>query len=117
MVEISFAEETIGCMLDVFELEEDENGLVVNSKSGKHVEDAFGNKIESENVGGFIHLDSYDMTIRDDGRVLDALNEVITSGHSQEQSIIPVDEDTGILRDDFSSMVDYTEAQRVHENN
>lgn len=117
MVEITFEKETIGYMLDVFELEEDEDGFVVRSKNGEHIKDTFGNKIKSDEVGGIVHFDSYNMSVRDDGRVLDAVNETVTDSHRQEQSIVPVDKDTGILRHDIGSMVDYTEAQRVHENN
>ena len=116
MPEITFGESAIGHMLDVFDCKENEDGLLVDA-DGNLVVDAFDNPVEVDTIGGFIHIGD-DYQVNSDGRV-ECRGELVTKQFGElpkDEGLVPVDEETAVLRDNFTHLVDYVDCERRIES-
>lgn len=118
MPEITFGESAIVHMLDVFGLDEDDEGRLIDSDKNV-VKDAFGYEVEVSEVGGFVHLDGF-YEVNDEGRVECLGNPVTeqfdTMDESRPEALVPVGEDTAVLRDSFPHITDYAECENMRED-
>lgn len=105
-MELTFGENAVEHMLDIFDCTENENGLLLDA-SDEIVTDSGGNSVPVCEIGGFISL-GYDSPFSrsTNGRVLHN-GETITEQNETKDVLVPIDDKTAVLRDDISSLAAY----------
>ena len=120
MPEITFGESTTDIILEAFDMSVSEDGLVINDRTQEPVTDAFGDTVEIDRVGGIVDLESYGMSINNEGRIIDSKGDPISTNfdddtYNHEETLVHVRYETAILRGGFSNLINFIEARRVHE--
>lgn len=120
MPRITFGSESTELMLDPFDMSVNEKGLVVNDRTGEKVTDPFGDTVSIKNVGGIVHLESHGMTVNDEGRVLNADGDPVSTNfdnesYSHTEALVHIRGETAILRSGFANSSDFATAVDVYE--
>jgi len=105
---MKFEEGTGKFIAQAFGFDCDDEGKIVNS-AGEQITDSFGETVDITNVSSFIDLDPF--TVTDSGRVKYNGNFVTSDGVNNTQAIVPLDDETGVLRKGFQYTVAFIEAK------
>ena len=107
---VVFEEGSEKYLLDVFDLKIDSDDYVVYG-GGERVTDVNGVGVKREEVGQIIHLDESDLQM-DNGVIVDSGGKRVTHGTSLKEPIVPVDEETAVVRSDIGSIIDLVETEK-----